>query len=114
MIEKLKRLHAEATPGPWEMHKHATTNISGIASFGGAWNNTVDPEKQSKQQEANAAGVAALRNALPAIITLLEAGQACADDLLLAIHQNNHGLILTDDEMAEASISIALWSAAKG
>ena len=44
----------------------------------------------------------------------LKAGQALADDLLWAAHQNDHGMVLTTAEVAEVRTSIALWNAAKG
>ena len=102
LIEELKRILGEA---PVKVKHH----------FDPAYDDWVGGEMVLEEGYVEVVErLTALRNALPAIITLLEAGQACADDLLLAIHQNNHGLILTDDEMAEASISIALWNAAKG
>ena len=110
LIEELKRLHAEATPGPW-VSRDGVTNIFGpqrrMVALASAYSTNVNEDRCAAENAANAALILALRNALPAIITLLEAGQALADDLLLAIHQNNHGLILTDDELAEASVSIA-------
>ena len=117
LIEELKRLHAEATPGPW-VSRDGVTNIFGpqrrMVALASAYGTNVNEDRCAAENAANAALILALRNALPAIITLLEAGQACADDLLWAAHQNDHGMVLTTAEVAEVRTSIAFWSAAKG
>ena len=116
LIEELKRLHAEATPGPW-VSRDGVTNIFGpqrrMVALASAYSTNVNEDRCAAENAANAALILALRNALPAIIAQLEAGQACADDLLWAAHQNDHGMVLTTAEVAEVRTSIAFWNAAK-
>ena len=128
LIEELKRLHAEATPGPW-VSRDGVTNIFGpqrrMVALASAYSSNVDGGRCAAENAANAALILALRNALPAIITLLEAGQACAH--ALKIRERGCDLIDAEVEQARkvggpyirrasdlAADALAAWDDAKG
>jgi len=78
LIEELKRLHAEATPGPW-VSRDGVTNIFGpqrrMVALASAYSTNVNEDRCAAENAANAALILALRNALPAIIARLEAAE---------------------------------------
>ena len=111
LIEELKRLHAEATPGPW-VSREGVTNIFGpqrrMVAIASAYSTNVNEDRCAAENAANAALILALRNALPAIIAQLEAGQALADALEYVIG------CAPSDVTYDAKDTLTLWNAAKG
>ena len=100
LIEELRRLNADKPAAP--EHFNITHSWVGAGAF--------IPHNIGA---GGSGGSDELSKLLPAIITLLEAGQALADDLLWAAHQNDHGMVLTTAEVAEVRASLTLWNAAK-
>ena len=77
--DELRRLEKAATPGPWAVESD------------GVYNDTrsymVVPLGDSEQDDADAALIAAMRNALPALLDVAEAAQAvCGTDNISTAH----------------------------
>jgi hypothetical protein len=76
-IERLKELEAKATPGPWLL---ATSNGGFIVEFDGNYvlDAFVSDVLAQDKQRANAKLIAEMRNALPKLLAVVEAGDELA------------------------------------
>lgn len=105
-LEKLRRLEAAASAGPWELQAHslaeddsdAMNEITGVAVVGGRkWK--LNPRGDgvhgyyvaTKQDEANADLIAALRNSAPALLAIAEAAAALSDEVDAEVAANKNG-----------------------
>ena len=82
-LAELRRLHEEATPGPWESSIAGIEGDNYVAGTG-PWHRVTFNECASQY---DAALIAAMRNALPALLSIAEAAEAfmseehdCDDD----------------------------------
>ena len=93
LIAELKRLDAAATPGPWRYNA-----IFGLQP--------VSPSNAANDGESTAA----LRNALPRLIRLLEAGERVADTSDRAIYECDcSGKLQTPRHVCDYHEDLAAW-----
>lgn len=76
-IEELRALLAAATPGPWEHRQHEGMHAL-AARDGWAMESEPDDSDDGARVAADFALVAAMRNALPALLDVAEAARAVA------------------------------------
>lgn len=69
-ISELRRLEAEATPGPWEITP--CWDILGNTDHGNGMVCQITPDVPYTEAEANAALIVAIRNTLPELLDQLE------------------------------------------
>lgn len=85
-IERLKELEAKATPGPWKF-----VNYNGYDQWGSLLNKRAgtadswDSLSTGRVHTANALFIAEMRNALPALLAVVEAAEA---DMEANIHND--------------------------
>lgn len=122
LIKTLKQLDAEATPGPWTT-KPEDDGSSRCAGINGP--EAMDEEEEMRRtaivitdsgyyppRMPDANLITTLRNSLPRIVALLEAGWDCSHQLHWWL--NIHGSIAPLQEVKEAERCLDAWRKAAG
>lgn len=120
IIDKLRELEAKATAGPWAYSPYGDENTCGVGVVMDANDEpivgldetedsiVVESVAPEVEGHANAALIAAMRNALPALLRVAEAARVAFDDYKMLVDSGDCGNWTIDDEPKWVELRAAL------